>query len=184
MASNITLKANTKRVERVLFRSALSILLMSIALQACTINRTVIINIKVTTMKKSQKQAQNFKHTTKYEAYNNKPRGEKFILPSKTSQGEAVSMADMIRRYTRGEIPPLAANAFHGYDVDMDLHYGSRPASDLTEIEQEVNAAKAAEKERKLQSKLQTPTDIDRTSVGETGATQGSSEADDSQSEG
>lgn len=146
---------------------ALAVILLGLLLwsiSSCTIQKHNHITIYI--MAKKKPQTQQFNFLNKYQAYARTTLGETNTEPSQTSQGEAISMAEMIRRYTRGEIPPLAEAAFHGKDIDMDKYDGSRHPGDLSEVstlaqqekdrQQEVKAleglktseAKAREKER------------------------------------
>ena len=136
----------------------ISLLVVSLFL-GCTVQKTYNININIMTKKKSQ-----LRYVSKWNTL--KTRGEKNTLPSLTSQGEGVSMAEMIRRYTRGEIPPLAKHAFHGVDVDINK-FGSKQPDDLTEMQEAAEAAAY----------------IDRTSVAKAKATKRKSEADEPKSE-
>lgn len=94
---------------------------------------------------------------TKYNLETKSARGETNDLPSQTSQGEGITMAEMIRRYTRGEIPPLAQAAFHGHDVDMDKHHGHTMRPDMAEISALAEEERAHNERSSIASDEATP---------------------------
>ena len=99
----------------------------------CTIQKQTTINIKIMSRQKNAKQ---ITILTKYNRHKHVTPGSSSELPSVTSQGEALSMAEIIRRYTRGDIPPLAEAAFHGRDLNINEMDGTRPMEDLTDAQQ------------------------------------------------
>lgn len=94
------------------------------------------------------KQKKTITFYNKYNRHEYNSAGWTSDQPSQTSQGEALSMAEIIRKFTRGEIPPLAEAAFHGRNIDINAHSGSRPPEDYTEVEQELKALTAAQNDR------------------------------------
>jgi len=95
---------------------------------------------------------------TKYTRQNHTVRGEINTSPSLTQQGMSVTMSEMIRRYTRGDIPPLAQSAFHGTDIDMDKTEGAKPMSIIDQLHDQQEAVREYAQQN------------DRSSVARTGA--------------
>lgn len=96
---------------------------------------------------------------TKYNRHQFVSVGEINNEPSQTSQGEAISMAEMIRRYTRGEIPPMAQSAFYGHDVDIDAYEGHKHSEDpLTEMAEVRNQLEISKAEGRAAAKQKTET--------------------------
>ena len=71
--------------------------------------------------------------------------------PDMAEKGQGTTMAEMIRKFTRGEIPPLAKSAFHGYNIDEENFEGSRHPEDLAEVGQ---AAQELERSRLARENL------------------------------
>ena len=106
--------------------------------------------------KKTEKPQDTIKFYNKYNRHLYNSAGSRSELPSLTQQGQGISMAEMIRKFSRGDIPPLAQSAFHGHDVDMDKFTGSKPIGDLSEVSQLLKEEKASREEKKELAELRT----------------------------
>ena len=110
--------------------TALVFLFSTITL-SCTIQKTVTISIM------TKKKTQTIQFYNKYNRHEYTSPGTKTGEESLTQPGEGITIAEMLRMSARGEIPPMAMSAFHGYNVDIDEVDGTLP-QDLTDIENKV----------------------------------------------
>jgi len=153
--------------------SPVLIILIISTLITCNTSIKIKQSIEIENMPRKKQTKKDTLILTKYNRHKYNFKGEINNEPSQTSQGEAVSMAEMIRRYTSGDIPPLAQAAFYGTDINIDDYEGAKPMEDLTELDNIKDELQAAASRGKN----------DRSSVGENEAKKTGSVAEGSNSE-